>query len=354
MNTKRVAVLFTGYGEQQIGMLKDLYDKNRFVQERFDQASLVINYNFIKGIFASSDQELSLIPYAYPSIYLVQTCLYDLLKEKGLQPEFVAGYGIGEYAAAYATQSLSFIDSLYILNKYATVFDAYVADKSFAVLRIIRGFTHESLQALIDQYSSELFQAYIMAVHGPEQFYIVGHTIVIEKIQDYCLQKVIRKVRMLTIGYGLHSPLAQPIVEALRFYYHKISFKSLQTPMITNVDAVYVTAPDALESAMMRKIDNPILWQDVLLGLEGCDVLIHIGPGKQEMEWAQALLPDKQHYFVMDEAAIDTVIQQLNSSAAEKDIEEDEDVTINLQGKDLYEADLINEKKSDFDVDDED
>src|SRR5207245_1734398 len=109
---------FPGYGEQFIGMGKDLYDELRIIQEHFEQASGIIDINFVKLLFASSDQEILSIRYSYLAMYVLQTAIYTVAQQKGLKPDFVAGYGIGEYAACYASSSLSFVDGLYIVNKY--------------------------------------------------------------------------------------------------------------------------------------------------------------------------------------------------------------------------------------------
>ena len=151
--TKKLGVVFPGYGEQFIGMSKDLYDESRIVQEFFEQAAGSVDINFVKLCFASSAQEISSIRYAYLAIYLFECSLYELLSQKGLKPDFIAGYGIGEYAACYAAKSLSFIDGIYFINKYAQFYEEFVKSKEgkdFTVLKITRGFTKESLQQLID------------------------------------------------------------------------------------------------------------------------------------------------------------------------------------------------------------
>ena len=126
MSTKRIGIVFPGYGEQYIGMGKDLYDNYRIVQEFFEQAASSSDINFVKLIFASSDEELSRVRNAYLAIFLFEVSLYELLYQKGLRPDFVAGYGIGEYAAAYATRSLSFVDAFYILNKYSQFYQEFL------------------------------------------------------------------------------------------------------------------------------------------------------------------------------------------------------------------------------------
>jgi [acyl-carrier-protein] S-malonyltransferase len=358
MSTKRIGVVFPGYGQQYIGMGKDLYDHYRMVQELFEQASGASEINFVKLLFASSDEEISSIRNAYLAIFLFEVCLYEILYEQGLRADFVAGHGIGEYAAAYATRSLSFVDSFYILNKYAQFYDAFMKDKPYECLRIVREFNLEDLEKLCERKSTKTKIAYVSAENTEHAFYIAGHKEVIEKIQEYCIKNVIRKVRVIGSGYGMHGSLVDEIVDQLKLYYHKIKFAPLQIPLITDVDGVYITTPDALESSIMRKINHRIQWYEVIKGFEGCDVIISVGPGDQLIEWFQEVYPDKEYYQIEKAKDFEKISQYLKKQEVEAQTNSSQEMVQQStnensekpKSKNLYEADLVNEKPSDFDV----
>ncbi len=361
MSTKRIGVVFPGYGQQYIGMGKDLYDHHRMVQELFEQASGASEVNFVKLLFASSDEDISSIRNAYLAIFLFEVCLYEILYSQGLRPDFVAGHGIGEYAAAYATRSLSFVDSFYILNKYSQFYDHFMKDKPYECLRIVREFNLEDLENLCAKKSTTTKIAYVSAQNTEHAFYVAGHKEVIEKIQEYCIKNVIRKVRVMGTGYGMQGILADEIVEQLKQYYHKIKFGPLKVPLITGVDGVYVTTPDALESSIMRKINNRIEWYEVIKGFEGCDVIISVGPGDQLIEWFQEVYPNKEYYRVekiKDFEKLSEYLQkekpEIQTNASQEMIQQSMNENLEKsKPKDLYEADLVNEKSSDFDIEEE-
>ena len=364
MATKRIGIVFPGYGEQFIGMGKDLYDELRIVQEFFEQAAGTAEINFVKLLFASSDEEISSIRYSYLAIYLFETSLYEVLRSKGLRPDFVAGHGIGEYAAAYATQSLSFIDGLYILNKYAQFYDEFMKDKKYDVLRIIREFEVESIEELCQTMSANGDVAYVSSQNTQNAFYVAGHGDVIEKIRQYCVQEIIRKVRVISPAYGMHSALVDDVVEQLKLYYHKIKFGPLQVPLITNVDGVYVTTPESLESALMRKINNRIQWYEVIKGFEGCDTVISVGPGTQLIEWFKEVYPDKEYHVVASMKDFDAIaeylhhaepVETISTIAPVEPVKNDTSAdVVSEQPQTLYEADLVNELPTDFDIDEDD
>ncbi|MBP9788557.1 MAG: ACP S-malonyltransferase [Acinetobacter sp.] len=362
MTLKRIGVVFPGYGQQFIGMGKDLYDELRIVQEFFEQAASTAELNFVKLMFASSDDDISSIRNSYVAIYLFEAALYQVLFDKGLRPDFVAGYGIGEYAAGYASGSLSFVDGLYILNKYAQFYDDFLKDKDYTVLRIIREFEVESIEELCEKKSTVHDVAVVSSQNTQNAFYVAGSEKVIEKIQEYCIKEVIRKVRIIGSGYGMHSHLVDPVVEQLKFYYHKIQFKDLKVPVITNVDGVYVTTGIAFESAIQRKINHRIQWFEVMKGFEGCDVIISVGPGDQLIEWFKEVYPDKEYHQVTSINDIDKIAHLFQSNVlADGDtmgqsITDEQAELLNPDvdaNKNLYDADQVNELPTDFDVDDE-
>jgi len=355
--SKRIGVVFPGHGQQFIGMGKDLYDELRIVQEFFEQAAGTADVNFVKLMFASSDEEILSIRYGYLAIFLFEASLYEVLHQRGLRPDFLAGYGIGEYAAAYASKSLTFVDALYILNKYAQFYDEFMKDKDYTVLRIVREFDVESIEGLCKKKSTEDQPAYVAAQNTKNGFYIAGALKSIEKIQKYCIEEVIRKVKNVGPAYGLHSPLMDEVVERIKPYYHKIQFKPLGVPVITNVEGVYVTSPDGLESAIMRKINSRVQWLEVIKGFEGCDVILSVGPGDQLIEWFKEVYPDKEYHVVSslkDIVAIESLFFSPLPDVLPDYFEAEKMPQDDFVKKDLHEVDLINELPTDFDIQDED
>lgn len=363
---KTVGVIFSGYGEQFVTMGKDLYDASRDVQDLFEQASMCLDINFVQLSFASSHAEISSIDKGYLAILLYQISCYSQLSEFGLKPDFIAGFGVGEFAAAVACRSLSFADALYFLSKYAKTLKDFLDQYShYTVLYLPKGFSQESLQELCQSVSSENEQVFIAAHITEQSFYVAGHVQAIEKIKEYCKKNEIRKVKELSAAYGLHSSLVDFIPMLLSPYLFKIDFKPLKYPVITNVDGAYVTSPDALESAFLRQINNPILWNEVMHGFVGCQILICFGPGRQVADWAQLTYPDKEIYFVEkrdDIKLIQALLEQDQDFVHGADLEFDQNImfgTCQVDSQiiqvpeDLTIADEINELPTDYDDEDD-
>ena len=347
----KIGIIFPGYGQQYITMCKDVYDEIRLAQELFDQASLVSDINYVKLIFADSDIQLAKIEHAYGAIYLVECALYSILKEKGLSPEFVAGYGTGEYAAMYAAGALSFEDGLYLLQKYANLVQQFSEQfENYSVLHIPKGLSTQELEKLISEDITPGERLYISAYNTDKDHILAGTKAAIDQVQELCERIDIKKIKRYSYEAELHSDILAPVFDQLKMYFHKVVFKNLQIPLITNVDGAYITTADSAEAASLRRITEPVLWKEVMDGFIGCDVIISVGPGDQLVKWAQQMYPDKKIIQVikLDDIKIvaEMIAQEEQPSSTILDLQE--------AGATLHDIDEMNEILAQEEDDDED
>ena len=346
----KIGIIFPGYGQQYITMGKDLYDNFRLMQELFEQASVISDINYVKLIFADSDSQLAKIENAYGAIYLIECSLYAMLKEKGLSPEFVAGYGIGEYAAMYAAGAISFEDGLYLLQKYASLVQQFSEQfQNYSVLHIPKGLSTQELQELISQDVAQGERFYISAFNTDKDHVVAGSNAAIDHLEELCARMEIKKVKRYSYEAELHSDILAPVFDQLKMYFHKVVFKDLQVPLITNVDGAYITTGVAAEAASLRRITEPVLWNEVMEGFAGCDIILSVGPGDQLVKWAEQMYPDKK---IMQ-------VSRLEDIQSVADIIEKEDqpssTILDLQeaGATLHDIDEMNELLADEEEDDD-
>ena len=98
----KTAFLFAGQGAQYLGMGRDLYDHYPIVKETIDQASQVLGYD-LRYLIDTEEAKLNQTRYTQPAILATSVAIYRLLKEKGYQPDMVAGLSLGEYSALVAS-----------------------------------------------------------------------------------------------------------------------------------------------------------------------------------------------------------------------------------------------------------
>lgn len=294
----KTAFLFPGYGSQYVGMAKELYDESRIMQEYFEEACNCLNNNFIKLCFASSDAELCKMVNAYPSLFLVSASLVALLKEEGIVPDMVAGHNLGEYAAIFAAQGLNHPDGLYLLNKFATLYQEACATMDVAVLQV-KGLDAATLTALCIQASTNATEekpdqsAHIALFNADDDHVVSGHIQAIAALRELLNRQSDTKVVELPIEVGLHSAIMEPVVQQLAMYLEKVDFKDLTIPLISSIDGNTITTGAQIRERILAGLQKPVLWRAVMEQLHDADVIVEVGPGSTLSTMVKNKYPDK-------------------------------------------------------------
>ena len=113
----KTAFVFPGQGTQYPGMIKKLYDESddntkKLIDEIFEN---IKDENVKKVLFEGSEEELKDTKYAQPAIALLSVIFTKLLKEKGINPDYVAGHSLGEYSSLYAAGVLNEKETLKLI-----------------------------------------------------------------------------------------------------------------------------------------------------------------------------------------------------------------------------------------------
>lgn len=287
----KIAVLFPGYGNQYVGMAKDLYDEFRIVQEYFEEASNCLDINFVKLCFASSDTDLAQMHNAYTALFLVSCSLYSLLKEQGLQSDIFVGYNTGDYAALYAAGSITFPDGLYLLNKLAQQYESFLVQENVALLQI-EGLSTLDVEKACKKYAKKNAPVSI-AIYQADTIHVVGGSkdVVDQLKEDLCNNKSI-VCSSVPLAVGLHSSLMGPVVEQFKMYLEKVDFKDIHTPCIGS-QAELLNSGEMIKKYIVDSVQMPLHWHKIMDSLGGYSIIIEVGPGNQLSTLARAQYPDK-------------------------------------------------------------
>lgn len=290
----KIGMIFPGYGNQYVGMCKELYDSSRRMQEFFEEAANCLNINIIKLCYASSDSELSKATNAYPSVFVVSAAIAQLLIDAGIQPSLVAGYNVGEFTALWVAKGLTFPDALYVLNKYTTLYQELLDDlKDIGILRLT-GLGHQFVEELCNEIRQDGTSLYCAINYAEKEHYVTGLESALQKFQERLDDNKSVKIKQAPLELGLHCPLMEPVASRLSLYLEKIDFHDLSIPMIGSTKVTqFNTAQDA-RALLMGQINSHINWYSTVTQFESCDVIIILGPGNSLQSQIEACYPNKR------------------------------------------------------------
>lgn len=318
----KVGMVFSGYGSQFVGMGKELYDQSRTVQEVFEEAASCLDTNFVKLCFASSDADIKKIDNAYITLFIVGTAVAQVLKEAGVKPAKVAGYDMGEYTAVATINGISNPDALYLLKKYATLFQSLIDENKYSLVRVT-GMKEAEVKAICMQVTGGQERADIAVYETEESFVISGTQDAVQELVEAIKKKKGVKTKALNIGAGLHSPVMDDIVKNVKMYLEKVDFKDTEVPFISGVIAEPLQTGETIRAALMQHIHAPTQWAKVMQAFKDCDVILEIGPGEHLQDLLKQVYPDKKIYRVLTLEDIKQVKTDLGIKATEEVSEED-------------------------------
>ncbi len=291
----KIGMIFPGQGSQLLGMCKELYDRERLVQELFEQASSCLDQNFVRLCFASSEKELRETINAQTSIFLVSASIYKILNEKyGIIPDIVAGHSSGEYSAIFAAGGMTFPDALYLLKKRALFLEEATQKYEGGMLASL-GLPFETVQEICQKYDDPTdlkVVAQVVNYNSPTQFVISGTNNELIAIASD-IKQAKGKAIALNVAGAFHSRMMREAEENFAAYLVKVDFKDLAVPLVNNVAAKIVKSNEEIKESLVSQMSSNVLWWPAMKHFKKCDLIIEVGPGTKyakmlKREWPKA------------------------------------------------------------------
>ena len=190
----KTAWVFPGQGSQSIGMQEDLLELS-YAKDRFEQAEEILGW-YVPEICQSEEDQISRTLYTQPSMYVVESILADLLRQKGCQPDLVAGHSLGEYAALYVAGVFDWSDGLRLIKRRAELMNSVAGGMMAALI----GFDREQLEQQIKQTPDVVFAN----DNSPAQVVISGTPAAVEALLS---QVKARRALPLNVSGSVSLPL---------------------------------------------------------------------------------------------------------------------------------------------------
>lgn len=265
----KTAWVFPGQGSQAVGMGADLYDLP-VAQAKFEQAAEILGWS-VPAVCQQADDKVSQTLYTQPCLYVIESVLVDLLRERGQFPDVAAGHSLGEYVALYAAGVFDFAAGLQLVKRRAELMNA----ASEGVMAALLGFDREQLEEQIAQTPDVV----LANDNNAGQVVISGTAAAVEAVMANVKSK--RAVK-LNVSGAFHSPLMAGAAAEFQPVLDQVEFRSAQVPVLSNVDPTPATDAVILKDRLSRQITGAVRWREISLQLPELSIeqVIEVGPGK--------------------------------------------------------------------------
>ena len=269
----KTAFVFSGQGAQYPGMGRELYECSPAAKRVFDMAES-IRPGTIRQCFEGTKEELSVTINTQPCVFIADLAAAEAVRERGIKPDFVAGFSLGEIAAIAFSGMLSYEEAFRLVCKRAELMDAAAKSNPGAMAAVMK-ITPQQTEEICSMFK----KAYPVNYNSPAQTVVAAS---IEEIDELCerVKAAKGKAVKLAVSGAFHSPFMDSAAGKMAIYLEEIELKSPEIPVYANCTAKPYEGD--YKALISQQINHPVRWQKSVENMivAGAERFIEAGVGK--------------------------------------------------------------------------
>jgi [acyl-carrier-protein] S-malonyltransferase len=294
-------------------MGRELAEKFPSARRAFEAADQALSFSLSKLCFEGSTEDLQLTANAQPAILAMSVAAAEVLVEKGIRADFVAGHSLGEYSALVAAGSLSIEDAVRLVRKRGQYMQEAVPVGQGTMAALL-GLEPTAVAEIC--YGAAQGEVVSPAnFNSPGQVVIAGHTGAVARAVALARARGAKRALMLNVSAPFHCALMKPAGERLEKDLDLVEIRDPQIPLANNVDAELVRSAAQVREGLKRQVTAPVRWDQamrVLLG-ENVEWFIEVGPGKVLSGLLRQIDRQAECLRVEDVATLNEVLARLGA-----------------------------------------
>ncbi|AXW88837.1 [acyl-carrier-protein] S-malonyltransferase [Lonsdalea britannica] len=305
------AMVFPGQGSQSVGMLAELAETNPVVKDTFDEASSVLGYDLWQLAQEGPVEELNKTWQTQPALLTASVAIWRAWQQRGGKtPALMAGHSLGEYSALVCAGVMDFKQAVSLVELRGKLMQEAVPENTGAMYAII-GLDNDTIAAAC----AEAAQGQVVSpvnFNSPGQVVIAGNKEAVERAGAACKAAGAKRALPLPVSVPSHCALMEPAARNLAEALENVTFNAPQIPVVNNVDVRAETSPEAIRSALVRQLSNPVRWTECVEYIAAQDVqkLLEVGPGKVLTGLTKRIVDTLTASAVNDSASLSTALDQ--------------------------------------------
>lgn len=269
----KIAFVFSGQGDQHPGMGKELAEKYPAAAAVFEMCDR-IRPGTSAQCFSGTAEELTETQNTQPCLFAMELAAAAVLREKGLKPDAVAGFSLGEMTAATAAGVFDPETGFRLVCRRGRLMQLE-AEKFDTTMAAVVKLTAEQVQELCARFPGIY----------PVNFNCPGNTSVsglASRMPEFsaAVKAAGGRALPLKVQGAFHSPFMQNAARAFEKELSNLEIRDPAIPLYSNLTAeVY---GDNAVQLLSRQICSPVRWEKLIRNMvaDGIDTFIEIGPGR--------------------------------------------------------------------------
>ncbi len=315
INNNKLAFVFPGQGSQSVGMLAEIAQQFKEVQQTFDAASAVLGYDLWQLTQTGPAEELDKTAHTQPALLAASFAIWRILQSRTpLHPTMLAGHSLGEYTALVCANALKFEDAIKLVAARGQFMQEAVAPGLGSMAAII-GLDEATVDTICRQALTSSDDVLSPAnFNSTGQVVIAGHRAAVERAMILAKQQRAKLTITIPVSVPSHCKLMQPAAFRLEKLLSTISFATPSIPVMNNVDVLFYGSADAIRDGLVRQLFMPVRWVEIIQHFtrEGMTHIIECGPGKVLTGLIKRIDKNLQTMTTSDASSLETLLKLEN------------------------------------------
>tara|TARA_Y100000996_G_scaffold304247_1_gene241528 strand:+ start:527 stop:1450 length:924 start_codon:yes stop_codon:yes gene_type:complete len=277
------SVLFPGQGSQTVGMGKILYQNFNYVKTLFELADDILQKPISKIILEGPKELIDQTENTQPAIFLISFSICETIKKETNfnlnNAKFFAGHSLGEYSALACSGSISFEQTIKLLQSRGRFMQTAVPKGQGGMIAVL-GSEIEKINEVINN-NKEKFKCYVANDNSKGQVVVSGNINDLNKFSEELKNNKIKNIK-LPVSAPFHCELMKSATEKMTTEISKVEFKKPKISIMSNVTAQQTNDPSNIKQLLIEQIEKPVRWREIVINMINSKVekFIEIGPGK--------------------------------------------------------------------------
>jgi [acyl-carrier-protein] S-malonyltransferase len=271
----KIAFCFPGQGSLEAGMGREIAEAFPDAMEVYRAGSEAAGLDLRHLCFEASEEELVDTAVQQPALVATSLAVLAALRARGIEPDYVIGHSVGEFAALAAAQAMGTEEAIALVRERGLAM-AEAAREHPGSMAAILGLD----DPVVERLCQEIAGVWPANYNCPGQIVVSGENPSVDECCEQAEDEGARRTVKLRVSGAFHSPLVAHAAERLKPAIDRIKFHEPAAPFMSTVTAKIEPA-QRMGTLLVEQLTAPVKFTQAAseLAKEGVKTFVEVGPG---------------------------------------------------------------------------
>ena len=300
-------------------MLSPLSTVYPVVRQTFAEASTVLGYDLWNLVSQGPEEQLNATQHTQPAMLTAGVAVWRVWQQQGgPEPIVMAGHSLGEYTALVCAEAMAFTDAVALVADRGRYMQEAVPAGQGGMAAIL-GLEDEQVREVCRLAAQgEVLQA--VNYNSPGQIVVAGTATAVARAVAQATLMGAKRALILPVSVPAHCALMHPAALRLAERLEKIPLRTPRIRVLHNVHVQAESEPTAIRAALVRQIEEPVRWVEIIqkIAADGINKLIECGPGKVLVGLNKRIVKTTQTLPIYDAENLNQARSQFSAASASR------------------------------------